>query len=202
MKYKYVNGPVFCRYAGTPPIINSRLAEEYGIEASSFVELEQGRNVKVRMVLENRTRKMSCHAKVAWVKRDYLAAGAFDNRWIVGLNSLSLTNAEFHVLLANFVEEPECPLELRERLRDEAADTPSVVLPGKEDDVVRIKAVTLPVAVIDMIDAKRGDVQSSQFIVEAVKEYLKGRLRVRSHLFPGGRMGRSPRDVELRHGTR
>jgi hypothetical protein len=175
MKYKYVNGPVFCRYAGTPPIINSTLAEEYGIEAPSFFHLEQGRNVKVSMVLENRTKKMSCHAKVAWVKRDESAAGAFDKRWIVGLNFLSLTDEEFQVLLANFVEAPECPLELRDRLRDEAADTPLVGFPGKEDDVVRIKAVTLPVSLINMIDSKRGDVPFSHFVTTAVKEYLKGR---------------------------
>jgi hypothetical protein len=173
MKYKYVNGPVFCRYAGTPPIINSKLAEEYGIEASSFVELEQGRNVKVRMVLENRTQRMTCHAKVAWVKRDEAAAGAFDERWIVGLNSLSLTDDEFEVLLTNFVEEPESPLELLERLRDAASEISPVAFPGREEQVLRIKAVTMPVGLIDEVDAKRGNVQFSEFVSRAVKNYLK-----------------------------
>jgi hypothetical protein len=173
MKYKYVNGPVFCRYAGTPPIINSKLADEYGIEASSFVEMEQGRNVKVRIVLENRTRRMTCHARIAWVKRDETAGGAFDERWIIGLDSLSLTDAEFEVLLTNFVEEPESSLELLERLRDAASETLPVEFPGKEDRVLRIKAVTMPVALIDEIDAKRGDVQFSEFVGRAVKAFLK-----------------------------
>ena len=175
MKYKYVNGPVFCRYAGTPPIINSKLADEYGIEASSFVELEQGRNVKVRMVLENRTQRMTCHAKIAWVKRDETAGGAFDERWVVGLNSLSLTDAEFEVLLTNFVEEPESPLELLERLRDTASEVSPVAFPGGAERVLRIKAVTMPVSLIDEIDAKRGDVQFSEFVTRAVNNYLKER---------------------------
>lgn len=172
MKYKYVNGPVFCRYAGTPPIINSELANEYGIEAPSFVELEEGRNVKVRIMLDRATR-MTCHAKVAWVKHDETAGGAFDQRWIVGLSSLSLTDAEFEVLLTNLVENPESLLELRDRLRDAEADTPPVAFPGKEELVVRKKAVTMPVSLIEEIDAKRGDVQFSQFITSAVKQYLK-----------------------------
>lgn len=175
MDYKYVNGPVFCRYAGTPPIVNSKLAEEYGIAARSFVELEQGRNVKVRMVLDNRTRKMTCHAKVAWVRRDEEVGGAFDERWIIGLNSLSLTDAEFEMLLTNFVEEPESPLKLIDRLRDAARETPPVDFSGREDQVVRIKAVTMPVKLIDEIDAKRGDIQFSEFVTQVLRDDLKTR---------------------------
>jgi hypothetical protein len=173
MQYKYLNGQVFLRYAGTPPIINSKFADEYGIQAPSFVELEPGRNVKVRLVLEDRTRRMSCHAKTAWVKRDEIAGGAFDERWIIGLSSLSLTDQEFEVLLTNFVEEPESPLELRERLRDVEIDAVPVAFPGREKQVVRKKAVTMPVTLIDEIDAERGDVQFSQFVVTSVEEYLK-----------------------------
>jgi len=172
MKFKYVDGPVYCRYAATPPIVNSKLANEYGIEAPSFVELDQGRNVKVRIVLMNRTRRMTCHAKVAWVKRNDEAGGAFDQRWRVGLSALSLSDAEFEALLTNFVEEPESPLELRERVRDAAEDISPMAFPGEE---LRIKAVTMPVSLIDEIDAGRGDISFSQFIIASVKERLENR---------------------------
>ena len=46
MKYRHVNGPVYRRYAATPMIVNSKLDDEYGIEAHSFVELEEQRHVK------------------------------------------------------------------------------------------------------------------------------------------------------------
>jgi hypothetical protein len=174
MKYRHVNGPVYCRYAATPPIINSKLADEYGIEAHSFVELEERRNVKVRMLLENRTKRMTCHAKVASVKRDETAGGAFDERWIVRLSDLSLTDAEFEVLMSNFVETPQQPLEMRERVRETAGESRPVIFPGKEEEVVRAKAVTMPVSLIDEIDAKRGDVPFSHFVISAVKEYLQG----------------------------
>ena len=173
MKYGYVNGPVYCRYAATPPVINSELANEYGIEAPSFVELEQGRNVKVRIVLENRSKRLTCHAKIAWVRRDETAGGAFDQRWVVGLSPLSLADAEFEALVNNFVEKPELPLELRERLRDTARETAPLELAAKEEQTVRAKAVTMPVRLIEEIDAKRGGVPFSQFVVAAVEKYLK-----------------------------
>lgn len=173
MEYKHVDGPVYCRYAATPPIVNSELANTYGIEARSFVELEEGKNVKVNILLENRTKRMTCHGKVAWMKRDETAGGAFDQRWIVGLSHLSLTDDEFQVLLANFVEAPLCPIEFREKVRDTEWGTTPVTFPGREELVVRVKAVTMPVSLIDEIDSKRGDVPFSQFVSTAVKEYLK-----------------------------
>ena len=156
MKYKHVTGPVYCRYAATPPIVNSSLANEYGIEARSFVELEQDRNVKVSILLEDRTRRMTCHAKVAWVQRDDEAGGAFDERWVVGLSPLSLTDDEFQVLLANFVEAPLCPIEFREHVRDVEGVSAPVTFPGREELVVRVKALTMSVSLIDEIDSKRG----------------------------------------------
>lgn len=175
MRYKPVTGPVYCRYAATPPIINSELAHQYGIEAHSFVELEEGRNVKVNILLENRTKRMACHAKVAWTKRDESAGGAFDERWIVGLSHLSFTDAEFEVLLSNFVDAPECPLEFRERLRDAAGESTPVTFPGKDEHVLRLKAVTMPVSLIEEIDAKRGHVPFSELVTTAVREYLRDR---------------------------
>ncbi len=130
--------------------------------------------MKVGLVLGNRTQRMTCHAKVVWVKQDETAGGAFDERWIVGLDCLSLTDAEFQVLLADFVKQPESPLELLDRWRDAAEEIPPVSFPGKKE-VRRTKAVTLPVNLIDEIDSKRGDIAFSQFVTTAVKEYLKNR---------------------------
>jgi hypothetical protein len=77
------------------------------------------------------------------------------------------------VLLKNLVEAPECPLELRENVRDGAADSTPVTFPG--DDVQRVKAVTMPVNLIEEIDSQRGEVPFSQLVVTAVREYLKDR---------------------------
>jgi hypothetical protein len=174
MKYRHINGPVYCRYAATPPIINSRHADECGIEAHSFVELEEQRNVKVSMLLENRTRRLTCHARVASVKRDETAGGAFDERWIVRLSDLSLTDAEFEVLMSNFADTPQHPLAMRTRVRETAGESKPVTFTGDEEQVVRAKAVIMPLGLIDEIEAKRGDVPFSHFVITAVKEYLKG----------------------------
>jgi hypothetical protein len=78
MEYRYVNGPVYCRYALTPPVINSDLGHKMGIvapcemdmQAGSHIKLKAGNNVKLRMVLDNRTKRMTCHAKIDWVRQD------------------------------------------------------------------------------------------------------------------------------------
>jgi hypothetical protein len=174
MEYKHVAGPVYCRYANTPPIVNSELANQYGIRAHSFVELDEGSNVKVSILLDERTKRMTCHAKVAWVQRDEAAAGAFDERWEVGLSPLSLSDAEFQVLLGYLGDGPVSPLELRDRVRDVAAESAPATYPGKEEGR-RIKAVTMPITLIEEIDAKRGDVPFSEFVSTAVREHLAGR---------------------------
>jgi len=173
MEYKHVAGPVYCRYANTPPIVNSELADQYGIRAHSFVELDEGSNVKVSILLDERTKRMTCHAKVAWVRRDEGAAGAFDERWEIGLSPLSLTDAEFQALVGYFAEGPVSPLELRDQVRNVAAESAPATFPGKEE-ARRVKAVTMPVTLIEDIDAKRGDVPFSEFVTTAVRVYLAG----------------------------
>ena len=42
MEYKHVNGPVYCRFALTPPVINSERAYQYGIEAPSLIDIHAG----------------------------------------------------------------------------------------------------------------------------------------------------------------
>ena len=83
------------------------------------------------------------------------------------------SDAEFEVLMNNFVETPHQPLEMRERLREAAGESKPVSFPGKEGEVVRAKAVIMPVNLIEEIDAKRGAVPFSHFVITAVKEYLK-----------------------------
>ncbi|MFH0825328.1 MAG: hypothetical protein V2B18_21465, partial [Pseudomonadota bacterium] len=117
MEYKHVNGPVYCRYASTPPIANSDIALQFGIQAPSTIELESGRNVKLRILLEDRGKRMTCHGKIDWVKSDESAGG-----FTVGFSQLSLTDEEFRILMAHFSDVPEAGVELAPSLRDKGAD--------------------------------------------------------------------------------
>ncbi len=171
MEYKHVAGPVYCRYANTPPIVNSELARQYGIRAHSFVELEQGGNVKVSIFVADRTKRLTCHSRIAWVHRDESSGGAFHERWEVGLSPLSLTDEEFRFLLNYTAEGPVSPLELRDRVRDLGGESFPATFPGKEN-LHRVKAITMPVSLIEDIDSRRGDVPFSQFVVDACRRHL------------------------------
>ena len=168
MEYRHVKGPVYCRYAFTPPIINSELALELGIEASSAVRLDEGSNVKLRMVLEDQDKRITCHAKIDWVKQNE-HTGDFR----VGLSHLSLSDGEFRVLRRSLVEEPSKQLEFGERVTDKGLGVEPVISGEEEGDIKRIKALTLPVALIEAIDSSRGEVPFSEFVARAVAAYLK-----------------------------
>ncbi len=60
MEYKHVNGQAYCRYAATPPILNSPLADQYGIEVFSSTGVDEGRYVKLRVVLRSRLSWSAC----------------------------------------------------------------------------------------------------------------------------------------------
>jgi hypothetical protein len=96
-------------------VVNSRIASEYGIEAEVGVKAQygpifaEGKSVKLRLILENRTKRMTCHAKVDWV-RDDPATGECK----VGLGQLSLSDDEFRVLLDNSTEKPYARLKFTE----------------------------------------------------------------------------------------
>ncbi|MFC1835365.1 hypothetical protein ACFL2Q_11625 [Thermodesulfobacteriota bacterium] len=170
MEYRPVNGPVYCRYAGTPPIINSKLAELFGIESQSPVELEQGSNVKLRIILEGERKRLTCHATVDWVIEDE-SSGDFR----IGMSNLSLTEPEFEVLVRNFSDRPTGSLQFGPSVRVQDHDTEPVAISGEFKEITRIKAVTLPVSLIESIDMKRRDMPFSEFVTKGLRHYLKNR---------------------------
>jgi hypothetical protein len=167
MEYKHVNGQAYFRYAGTPPIINSPLANQYGIEVLSLMSLEEGRNVKLRIVMEDRRTRMTCHARIDYVRRE--DAGY---QYRVGFSHLSFSDQEFRFLLSNFVEESEKVLEIADRVRDKGMDIAPVIESEGLTGVSRIKAVSLPVSLIEEIDMKRGGDTFSDFVKKALTDYL------------------------------
>ena len=168
MEYRHVDGPVYCRYALTPPVMNSALAEKYGIEAPSAVAMDEGKNVKLRMVVENGAVRMTCHARVDWVKEDKSTG-----EYRVGLSCLSLADPEFRILEKNFVARSERPIELGRTVRDKAVESVPVTVAEAEEEITRVKAVTLPVSLIETIDAKRGQLGFSQFVANALREHCE-----------------------------
>lgn len=173
MKYGSVAGPVYCRYARTAPIINSDLAHQYGIEArvgsrtQHAFKLEEGKNVKLRMILEERTRRMTCHARIDWVRKDE-ATGEYR----LGLSHLSLSDDEFGVLLNNFVDEPTDSLAIVDTVRRDTEQTAPVVTGEGEKVIMRDKAVSMPVELIERIDETRGELTFSEFVVAAIRAFL------------------------------
>ena len=167
MEYRNVNGPVYCRYAFTPPVINSDLAYEYGIQAPSHIDLVEGRNVKLRMILDDRSLRITCHGKIDWVKKDE-AGGELR----VGLSHLSLSDQEFGVLMRNFSDGTDLPLEFGEQVRDKGLESEPFTSTEPETEIERIKAVSLPLAIIEAIDMKRGSVSFSKFVAQALRDYL------------------------------
>ncbi|MBI4966194.1 MAG: hypothetical protein HY913_23145 [Desulfomonile tiedjei] len=174
MEYKHIDGAVHSRIASTPPIINSDLAYQYGIQVASFVEASEfthfgeGQNVKLRLVLDRGTKRITCHAKIDWAKEDE-ATG----QHLVGFGHLSLTDEEFQVLQRNFVEKSQQPLEFGVKVRDKAREAESVTVSSEAKEIMRLKAVNFPVSVIEAIDENRGDVPFSQFVSLAVRDYIR-----------------------------
>ncbi len=168
MEYKHVNGPVYCRYAFTPPVVNSELAERYGIEAPTVVPLQVGSNVKIRMILEQGKLRMTCHAKIDWVKEDK-AGEVFS----VGLSHLSLTDQEFKVLAKNLVDAVTRPLEFGPTVRDKGLNSEPITKGEQEEELQRVKAVTMPVSLIEAIDSKRGPLGFSEFVCKAIWDAVR-----------------------------
>ncbi|MGO9570707.1 MAG: hypothetical protein ACLP5H_24545 [Desulfomonilaceae bacterium] len=174
MDYKHIDGLVYSRYASTPPVINSDLAFQYGIKVPCIVEpgqfsgFEVGKNVKLRLVVASGAKKLTCHAKIDWVKRDEST-----DEYYVGFGNLSLTGEEFQVLQSSFVEEKGKVLEFGVRVRDRAKEAKPVVVSDTAREIMRLKAVNFPVSIIEAIDEKRGSVSFSEFVTNAVREYLK-----------------------------
>lgn len=174
MIYRHVDGIVYSRYALTPPVINSEIAREFGLQVpcpvqpGQFGGLEPGRNVKLRLVIEKGTKKMTCHARIDWVKIDETTS-----RCLVGFGSLSLTDAEFQLLGKNCVEEPTKELEFLERIEDKALEAAPVVGTDQIKEIMRLKVVNFPVTVIEAVDAHRGETSFSEFVTNAVRDFIK-----------------------------
>jgi hypothetical protein len=174
MLYMNVDGQVYCRYALTPPIINSPKAAEYGIKVpwlgqpGQFSGPEVGRNIKLRLVVDNGTKKMTCHGKIAWFEPEPQTGQMF-----MGLDHLSLTDVEFAVLQRNLVEESKEPVEFGVRVRDKGPDAESVTVSDDAKEIRRMVAVDFPVGLLEEVDMNRGDTRFSEFVVNAVRAYLK-----------------------------
>ena len=90
----------------------------------------------------------------------------------MGFSHLSLSDAEFGILIENFTDEPIEPLEVTDLVEDKGIETRPVLEAELFLGATRIKAVTLPVNLIEEIDANRGDVPFSEFVASAIKAYL------------------------------
>ncbi len=174
MEYKSIDGPVYSRHAMSPPIINSGLATQYGIKAPCVVEpgqfagIEVGGNVKLRLLVDSGTRKITCHGSIDWIKTDEATGKSY-----IGFGSLSLSDEEFRILERNFVEETSEGVEFVPRLREKAVKAESVIIADVAHEIMRYKAVHFPVSVIEAVDLMRGDTPFSEFVVNAVRQYIK-----------------------------
>ncbi|MCP4900325.1 MAG: hypothetical protein GY906_25435 [bacterium] len=171
MKYGKPNGPAYCRYARTRPVLNSAFASEFGIQADMGIKpqpgikIEEGRNVKLRLILDNRRIRMTCHAQIDWVEVDEETG-----EYRVFFSQLSLSDDEYKVLLENLSEEPRTELTFGRSIRhaEEAALPLTKGLDDKE--ILRDKALTLPVRLIEEIDARRGATPFSEFVVAVLEQ--------------------------------
>jgi hypothetical protein len=173
MEYKSIDGPVYSRHAMSPPIINSALAAQYGIKAPCVVEpgqyggIEVGGNVKLRLLVDNGSRKITCHGMIDWIKTDDMGKS------YIGFGSLSLSDEEFRILQRNFVDETSQSVEFVPRVREKATEAEAVIIADVTHEIMRYKAVHFPVSVIEAIDLMRGDTSFSEFVVSAVRQYIK-----------------------------
>jgi len=177
MKFVRVAGPVYCRYARTAPVINSDLAHELGIEARlddrtlRAFRLEEGKiaalNVKIRLIAKRRTRHMTCHGKIDWLKKSEESGEYF-----IGISNLSLSDDEFDLLLSDFAAEPTESLVIVDTVRGHHEKTEPALKAQDDKVIMRDKAVSMPVALIEEIDEVRGTIPFSEFVIEAIRCYL------------------------------
>ncbi len=174
MEYKSIDGPIFSRKAASPPIINSAMATKLGIKAccmtapGQYAGIEAGNNVKLRLVVDRGEKRITCHGVIDWVKFDEAAA-----KYYIGFGRLSLSDEEFRILERNLVEEAETPVEFVRDVRAKAAELESVLVADDAGEIMRHKAVAFPVRVIEAIEIMRGDTPFSEFVVNAVRAYVK-----------------------------
>jgi hypothetical protein len=175
MEFKAVDGSIYCRPALTPPITNSEFAPRVGLRARSHIDLESGgnvplkpgSNVKLRILLDGGAKRMTCHARIHGFERDR-GGGATE----VYFDELSLSDEEFRLLWNYMRDERGRVFELTDTVRNmgpKASVYPAVV---QGQAPARVKAVTIPVSLIERIDEARGSMRFSEFVCKAVSVYL------------------------------
>ncbi len=174
MEYKSVKGKVYSRYALMPPVLNSDLALKYGLrilsilEPSQYSQLEAGRSVKLRLVVNDGKTKMTCHGKIDSVETD-----PTDGQTYVHIGHLSLTDDEFEVLKWHFDGQTDTPpLEFGVRVRDYGKEAQAVIFGKDSKEITRMVAVDFPVTVYEAVDERRGSVTFSEFVIGVLKESL------------------------------
>jgi hypothetical protein len=164
---------VYGRYAKTPPIINSTEAYKYGLEFLAGTKsqygpvYEEGRHIKLRIVLDNRTKRFTCHGTI-----DHVEILKGSGEYKLGVSHLSLSDEEFELLKEFSVDTPLQSILFVSSVREAPSDAQPVVSDKDQKEIKRIKAVTLPVSLIESIDDQRGSTPFSEFMVEAIKKHI------------------------------
>lgn len=175
MEYKALDGSIYCRPALTPPIINSEIAKGVGLMAFSDIDLESGgnvplkpgSNVKLRVILEGGARRITCHAKISGFHKDESS-----RKTTVFFNQLSLSDSEFHLLLNYMVDDSTPAMEFASTLRPKGLDADPLAPAHYPERITRVKAVTMPVSLIEMIDERRGGMRFSDYVCAAVLSHM------------------------------
>lgn len=175
MEFKNLNGRIYCRPALTPPVVNSDLAGSIGLKAPSDMDLETGgnvplkpgSNVKIRALLDGGEKRMTFHAKIHDFDSEVHSGKAF-----VYFDQLSLSDSEFRLLMGYMVDDEGQPLEIEKTLRKIGARSSPFLPENQINGQTRVKAVTMPISLIEMIDENRGAIGFSDYVTKAVITYI------------------------------
>lgn len=159
---------MFSRYAFTPPVVNSERERSYGIETPSSVPVDQGSNVKLRIVLDLLSRRMTCQAVV-----DHVIINKLRGTYTVAFGQLSLSDDEFEILVGNCVEKADTKIEFGKWVRHGGLNASPIPEGEMGEEITRVKAINLPVSLIEAIDSKRGDVPFSKYVTMALWKEAK-----------------------------
>ena len=111
---------------------------------------------------------MTCHAVV-----DHVTTDESSGTHAVAFGQLSLSNDEFEILLNNCAEEADTKMEFGKTVRHGGVDASPVTEGQAGEEITRVKAINLPVGLIEAIDSKRGDVPFSKYVTMALWKTMK-----------------------------
>ncbi len=175
MEFRNLNGRIYCRPALTPPVVNSALAASIGLKAPSGMDLESGgnvplkpgSNVKLRALLGEGEKRMTFHAKIHDFDSDVRSGKAF-----VYFDQISLSDSEFKLLMGYMVDDEGRSLEIEQTLRRIGSHSSPFIPEEQIDGLTRVKAITMPISLIEMIDENRGEMGFSDYVTKAVVSYI------------------------------